>query len=88
MARPESERSPTVLAHEVARMQRLADLFETLVSDPLLQGAPTMAHLILTVALDVARTRGPGSLTASRPQLADWHRRMSELPSLRAVTPL
>ena len=63
MARPESERSPTVLAHEVARMERLADLFETLVSDPLLQGAPTMAHLILTVALDVARTRGPGSLT-------------------------
>lgn len=88
MARPESERSPTVLAHEVARMQRLADLFETLVSDPLLQGAPTMAHFILTVALDVALTRGPGSLTASRPQLADWHRRMSELPSLRAVTPL
>jgi len=88
MARPESERSPTVLAHEVARMERLADLFETLVSDPLLQGAPTMAHLILTVALDVARTRGPGSLTASRPQLADWYRRMSELPSLRAVAPL
>jgi len=88
MARPESERSPTVLAHEVARMERLADLFETLVSDPLLHGAPTMAHLILTVALDVALTRGPGSLTASRPQLADWHRLMSELPSLRAVTPL
>ena len=29
MGRPESERSPTTLAHEAARSQRMADLFET-----------------------------------------------------------
>ena len=28
MSRPASERSPTVLAHEVARSQRMADVFE------------------------------------------------------------
>src|SRR5437879_3854407 len=28
MARPEDERSPTTLAHEAARVQRMADLFE------------------------------------------------------------
>ena len=87
MQRPESERSPTVLAHEVARMQRMADFFEARVTDPLLQGAPGMAHLILTVALDVARKRGPGDLTDGRPQLAAWLRRMSELPSVRATAP-
>jgi len=87
MQRPESERSPTVLAHEAARMQRIADFFEARVTDPPLQGAPSMAHLILTVALDVARTRGPGDLTAGRPQLATWQRRMSELPSVRATAP-
>ena len=87
MQRPESERSPTVVAHEAARMQRMADFFEARVTDPPLQGAPSMAHLILTVALDVARTRGPGDLTAGRPQLAAWQRRMSELPSLRATAP-
>jgi hypothetical protein len=38
MRRPESERSPTVLAHEVARGQRMADHFEARVSDPLMQG--------------------------------------------------
>ena len=39
MQRPETERSPTVLAHEGARMQRMADFFETRVTDPPLQGA-------------------------------------------------
>ena len=51
MQRPENERSPTVLAHEVARSQRMADHFEARVSDPLMQGPPGMAHLILAVAL-------------------------------------
>jgi len=87
MQRPESERSPTVLTHEAARMQRMAEFFEARVTDPPLQAAPSMAHLILTVALDVARTRGPGDLTAGRPQLAAWQRRMSELPSVRATAP-
>src|SRR5947207_9221010 len=54
MARPPGERSPTVLAHEVARSQRMADAFERLVSDQL-QGPSRMAHLILAVALDRAR---------------------------------
>ena len=38
MSRPESERSPTVLAHEVARAKRMADVFEDCVADPLMQG--------------------------------------------------
>ena len=87
MQRPESERSPTVLAHEASRMQRMAEFFEARVTEPLLQGAPGMAHLILAVALDNARARGPGDLTDGRPQLAVWMHRMSALPSMRA-TPL
>ena len=46
MHRPASERSPTVLAHEVARSQRMADVFEGHVSDPLMQGTPGRASLI------------------------------------------
>jgi glutathione S-transferase len=85
MQRPESERSPTVLAHEAARMQRMADFFEAQVVDPPLQEPLGMAHLILTVALESALKRGPGSLTEGRPQLAAWQRRMFELPSIRAT---
>jgi glutathione S-transferase len=87
MARPAGERSPTVLAHEVARAQRMADVFEGGMADPLMQGAPNMAQLILAVALDVARKRSFGDLTRGRPQLAAWMRSMSELPSMQRTAP-
>ena len=87
MARPASERSPTALAHEVTRAQRMADVFEGGMADPLMQGAPNMAQLILAVALDVARKRGLGDLTTGRPQLATWMRSMSELPSMQRTAP-
>jgi glutathione S-transferase len=87
MARPESERSPTTLAHESARAQRMADFFEDRVTDPLLQGSPGMAHLILAVAVEMARKRGLGDLTAGRPQLASWMRSISDLPSMQRTAP-
>ena len=82
---PESERSPTVLAHEVARSRRMADFFEARMSDAVMQGPPAMAHLILTVGLELARKRGLGDLTEGRQQLAAWMRRISDLPSMRAT---
>ena len=87
MSRPASERSPTVLAHEAARSRRMADVFEGRIADPLMQGAPRMAHLILAVALETARKRGLGDLTDGRPQLAGWMRPMSDLPSMRRTAP-
>ena len=87
MARPADERSPTVLAHEVARAQRMADAFEGRMADPFMQGTSSMAQLTLAVAFDVARKRGFGDLTTSRPQLAAWMRSMSELPSMQKTAP-
>jgi glutathione S-transferase len=87
MARPADERSPTVLAHEAARAQRMADVFEARVADPLMQGALTMAHLTLAVALDVAAKRGFGDLSVGRPQLAAWMRPMCDLPSMQGTAP-
>src|SRR5262247_2182475 len=85
MHRPENERSPTVLAHEVARSQRMADHFEACMPDPLMQGPPGMAHLIIAVALDTARKRGPGDLTGERPRLAAWLQGICDLPSMQAT---
>jgi glutathione S-transferase len=89
MGRPESERSPTTLAHEAARSQRLADLLESEVATPMMQGTdtPMMAHLVLAVALEFARDRGLGDLTDGRPQLAAWQARIRDRPSLRATAP-
>jgi len=85
MGRPESERSPTTLAHEAARSQRMADLLESEVATPMMQGTPMMAHLVLAVALEFARDRGLGDLTDGRPQLAAWQAAIRDLPSLRAT---
>ena len=87
MARPAGERSPTTLAHEVARAERMADVFEGRMADPLMQGAPSMAQLILAVALDVACKRGLSDLTTDRPELATWMRSMSALPSMQRTVP-
>jgi len=87
MSRPEGERSSTVLAHETARAQRLANLFESEARTTLLRETPAMGHLVLAVALEFARDRGFGDLTDGRPQLSAWFARMRELPSLRATAP-
>jgi glutathione S-transferase len=65
----------------------MADVFEGRITDPSMQGAPSMAQLILAVALDVARKRGFGDLTTGRSQLAKWMRSMSELPSMQRTAP-
>ncbi len=87
IARPENQRSPTILAHETVRAQRMADFFEQRITDPLMQGAPTMAHLILAVAVETARKRGLGDLTADRQRLASWMRSVSALPSMQRTAP-
>jgi glutathione S-transferase len=87
MSRPENERSPTVLGHEAARGRRMADAFEQRAANLLMQSGPSMAHLILAVALDLAAKRGFGDLTAGRPQLTAFMRSMSELPSMQRTAP-
>jgi len=52
-----------------------------------MQGSPAMAHLILAVAVEMARKRGLGDLTAGRPQLARWMRSVSNLPSMQRTVP-
>ncbi len=87
MARPANERSPTVLAHEQARSERMADAFEGHMADPLMQGPPCMAQLILGVALERARYCAVADFTKGRPQLAEWMRSMSALPSMQRTAP-
>src|SRR5262245_29475315 len=87
MARPKNERSPTTLAHEAARAQRMADFFEHRATDPVMQGSPCMAHLIIAVAVEMARKRGLDDLSAGRPRLANWMRPISDLPSMQGTAP-
>jgi glutathione S-transferase len=85
MRRPESERSPTILNHEVARSHRMADYFEAQATSSLLQGPPLMAHFVLLVGIDIAHRDGLRDLTQGRAQLADLMRRLADRPSVRGT---
>jgi len=87
MSRPERERSPTNLAHEATRTQRMADVFEGAVAHSVLQAEPNMAQLVLAVALETARARKFGDLTDGRPQLAAWLAPISQRPAMLATAP-
>jgi glutathione S-transferase len=92
MRRPENERSPTILAHEAARADRMLDLWEGEIGTPLMQQGPiqpelTVTHLTLYCALDAARQMMGADALASRPALAAWHVRLGDRPSLVATRP-
>lgn len=92
MRRPENERSPTILAHEAARADRMLDLWEGEIGTPLMQQGLiqpelTVTHLTLYCALDAARQMMGADALASRPALAAWHARLGDRPSLIATRP-
>jgi glutathione S-transferase len=87
MRRPETERSPTIIAHEAARAQRLADFWESEIGHPLMEGPLNMAQLYLLAGIDQLLHWGLGDLTEGRPQLAAWLARLHRRPSIKATAP-
>ncbi len=87
MRRPENERSPTILAHEAARAERMAVFWEREISHPLMQGPANMAQLLLICALDFAAFGGLGDYEKGRPKLSIWARRVRSLPSVSSTAP-
>lgn len=87
MRRPEGERSPTIIAHETARAERLAEFWEAEISHPLMQGPLNLAQLYLLTGLDQVAFWGLADLTATRPGLAAWLGRLHERPSVQATAP-
>lgn len=87
MRRPEIERSPTIIAHEQARAERLADFWEGEIAHPLMQGPLNLAQLYLLAGLDQVAHWKLGDCTIGRPRLAAWRAHLSERPSIKATAP-
>ncbi|MGE0698333.1 MAG: glutathione S-transferase family protein [Hyphomicrobiaceae bacterium] len=87
MRRPEGERSPTIVAHEAARGQRLADFWEREIGHRLMQGPMNLAQLYLLAGLDQAAHWKLADYAASRPGLRQWRHRLSENASVAATAP-
>jgi glutathione S-transferase len=87
IARPQDERSPTVLKHEADRSERMADLWETEIDHPLMRGALNLAQITLACGLGL-EARIPGfRWRQGHRKLCDWFDRLAMRPSFAATAP-
>jgi glutathione S-transferase len=87
LVRPQDERSPTVIAHERARAQRLLAWWETAIDSPWMNGPLNHAQLRLGCGLAFAlRIRG-FDWRPAHPRLAGWLDGFAARPSFQATEP-
>jgi len=87
LTRPENERSPTVILHEARRSERMTDLWETEIGNPLMHGALNRLQVTLACALGL-EARIPGfRWRPDHPRLLEWFEPIAARPSFVATAP-
>ena len=85
--RPSGEQSPTVIEHERQRGQRLADVWESEIDQPLMNGPLNMPQIVLACALQLD-LQNPGlEWRIGRPKLAAWTDSLGKRASMTATLP-
>ena len=85
--RPENERSPGVIQHELERARRLIDVWEHEIDHPIMRGALNMPQITLACALGL-EARNPGfRWRAGHPKLSQWLEPIAARPSFAATAP-
>ena len=87
MARPQNEHSPSVVQHEAIRAQRLVDLWEAEIAQPLMHASLNMAQLTLGCALGLDARIADLRWRPRHPRLVDWFDRIAARPSFVATAP-
>jgi glutathione S-transferase len=87
LARPENERSPTVIRHEAARAARMADVWEKEIEHPLLRGTLNLVQLTLGCCLGLEARNPAFRWRDGRPKLAAWFEQIRNRPSFIATAP-
>lgn len=86
--RPENERSPATIRHEVARSERLLDVWEKKEIDhALLRGSLNMIQLTLACALGLEARNADFRWRTGRAKLTAWYERIAARPSWAATAP-
>jgi glutathione S-transferase len=85
--RPVNERSPTILEHELARSQRMADSWEQAIGRPHMQGQLNMAQITLISGLQLELRNPQFSWRQGRPRLSAWADRIAKFPSVAVTMP-
>jgi glutathione S-transferase len=87
LARPENERSPTVIRHETERARRMIDVWEREIGHRVMHGPLNMLQLTLGCTLGL-EARNPGfQWRAGHPRLVEWFRGFAARPSFQATLP-
>ena len=87
LARPEDERSPTVLRHEADRSKRMAQLWEAEIDHPWMRGALNLAQITLACGLGLEARNPDLRWRAGHPKLCDWFETLAVRPSFAATAP-
>jgi glutathione S-transferase len=88
IGRPRDEQSPTVIGHERARSERMADLWEREIDHPWMHGALNMAQITLGCALGLEARIADFRWRSGRPKLAAWYAPIAARPSFQATVPV
>lgn len=85
--RPESERSPGVIRHEIERAKRMLDLWEREIGHPYMRGALNMAQLTLACALGLEARNPDFDWRSGHAALRGWYAPLAVRPSFTATAP-
>src|SRR6185503_12930833 len=86
-ARPENERSPTVIRHEAERSRRLIDLWEKEIDHGLMRGALNLAQITLACGLGLEARNSDFQWRPGHPKLCRWFEWLAARPSFAATAP-
>jgi glutathione S-transferase len=86
-ARPQSERSTSVIEHESDRARRMADLWEAQIEHPLMHGTLNMAQITLACGLGMEIRNPHLHWRPKHPKLCDWYEPIAARPSFVASAP-
>jgi glutathione S-transferase len=87
IGRPRNEQSPTVIAHERARSQRMTDLWEREITRPWMHGPLDMAQITLACALGLEARIPEFRWRDGHPKLCAWYEPIAARPSFQATVP-
>lgn len=87
LARPQDERSPSVIRHETARSARMIDRWELEIEHAYMQEALNMAQITLACALGLSARNPDFEWRSGHPRLCAWHDRIAARPAFVSTAP-
>ncbi len=87
LARPEQERSPTVIEHESERARRMIDVWEREIESPAMHGPLNMLQIMLGCTLGLEARNAGFQWRPGHPKLVAWYAPIGARPSFVATVP-